>query len=540
MSLPTYPANDLNKGALLLQQLGTFWTNVFQEANILQAHMRSNAQEQAQTALDFYEAVACLSRFTVPIFHTDNWELLTILRSEVENVASIYQPDDLVFGQQPGTRPDRPAGFVQTFGGMDIPWVVQAPMPDTLVDAPFVLQNLILYPSLVLVKGLDYEVNRERKLIRFKSDPFKNSLIAKREIFDEQGAKVDEEIGLWVYKAQYDLQYLQIQFAYALGLVLESTEGSKQLMNAFWNAHVAGGMSVSLLTLFLSALSGAPIVISPTETVEVIRTEADSKLVITDQYVYRFPLTANIIVTVGQVVHAGDRLSDAVEIVELAGNSPDYSILPALSLSPSFLSGGYMAELSVKNHRVALEYLGTDQNNKAVVRFEVSGFPGDVEEFWNAVQLRGDLAGETLANLLDTRENPVGEPLPVNLPTMINPLEFVVSNLMHNNLFVIRIRQASFMPGSPGLSFLRLLRNVIPPQTTYIIFVEMSFTDSVDLGQPGSEDEAGVSDSADAFDAKKVAAEPVYEAKSSPGGDVSTYGDKKVTARLVSLTCQEG
>ena len=541
MALPGYPADDFNRGLQLLTQLGSFWTNVFQDKAILQAHLRSDAQEYAQAHLDVLEAMASLSRFTVPIFHTENWYLLTIKLSDALAVPSIYQPNDLVFGPQPGTRPGRPLGFMQTFGGTDRPPILQALLPDSLVDAPFILQNLVVFPSLTMVNGVDYEIDKERKLIRFSKDPFQNPLIAKRDIFDANGMKVDEEIALWAYQGQFDLEYVYTQFGYALGLKLQSSEGYRDILNAFWDMHVSG-MSVTSLQAFLSALSGAKTILDPSETIEVVRTESTSQLIVTSSRVYRFPLAAKLTVTpadVGKVMYAGDALSDAVAVRELSGYLPDYSLLPAIALGPDFLSGGYFAELTFKNHIVALEYLGLDGDGKAVVRFESSGYPGDVETFWDFVQAQGKLPGnKTLAELLDKRTNPVGQPGPLALPATVNPMQFVLGNLMKNNLFVIRVKLASFDANAPGVSLFRLLRTVIAPHTTYLVFIELQPPlETVDLSQPGDENTPGAQESVEKFKNVSPAVEEAYEIGSSPGGNVLTYGDVYVSAKQVSLNC---
>jgi hypothetical protein len=536
MSLPVYPPEDLNRGLQLLQQLGSFWLNIFDDRETLRANLRASAHEQAQVHLNFLEAVACVSRLNVPVFHTENWHLLVIKLSDVLAVPSAYQPDDLVYGEQDGSVFGRPSGFIQNYGGMDKPGIIQAPLPAGLEDIPFNLQNLVISPSKVWINGLDFKINHDRRLLVFTEDPFKSSLVPHRDVFDSAGNKVDEEIALWVYKGQFDLQHIYIHFGYALGLQLASAQGYKDLLNAIWDMHVLGP-SIEDLRLFLAALSGAPTVIDTEETVLVVRVEETERLVVTNTHVYRVPLEANLLVSEGDVLVHGDPVSDAVIVRELSGHVPDYTDIPAVALSRNFLSGGYFSELTFKNNRVALEYLGADQDGKTVVRFEVSGFPGDVEKFWDDVHTRGKIDGETLANLLDTRENPVGEPGPLNLPAMVNPLEFVMENLLRNNLFVINVRQASFHKGAPGVKLFRLLRDVIPPHTTYLVFIELTPDDEVvDLSQPGGEDEPGVEEEVDVFLGVSTEDE-AFEISSAPPGTAS-YGDMAVTAKLVSLTCQ--
>jgi hypothetical protein len=522
-----YPPEDLNRGAKLLDQLGSFWATIFDDRYQLQTHLRSGANEQAQTHLDFLAAVACVSRFTVPVFHRKYWHLLIIKQSEVNSVPSIHRPGDLVYGPQSGAVPGRPAGFIQKYGARDRLDIVQARLPDNMVNAQYMLQNYVVNASRTLVCGTDYDVDKERKLIRFLSDPFQDPLIPKRDVYDAAGNVTDAEMALWAYFGDFDLNLVYTQFGYALGLVLGSSQGYKDLLNAFWDAHVLG-LTMEAVQRYLAALSDAPLVNKPVEVVEVVRAEADSKLICTDLSVYRVPLAANVAVAVGQTVYAGDPLTDAVQVLELSRNDADYSSLHALTLSRNLLSGEYYGELTFHNRRVDLEYLGLDQDNKAVVRFEITGFPADVDKFWEDAQTRGKEAGRrTLAEMLDTRENPVGQPVPLNLPAQVNPLEFVLDNLLRNNLFVIRVRQSSFGPNQLGLNVFRHLRRVVPPHTTYVVFVELTpLSNTIDLGQAGGEDEPGVNESAGVF----RGAAPLVEALTE-GTD---YADAAVSTRLVA------
>jgi len=537
---PAYPEDDLNKGQRLLTLLGSFWSELFDDRDKLQAHLQSSAHEQGQTHLNFLETVACVSRFTVPVFHREDWHLLVFKRSEVENTASVYKAGDLVYGPQSGAVPGRPAGFIQTYGGRDRLDVVKVPLPSPLVDLPVTLQNLVINPSLVLVKGTDYdiEVRANSRVVVFRDDPFANDYIPQRDVINEAGEVTDREIALWVYSGQFDLDYVYIQFGYVLGLHLYSTQFYKDLLNAWWNQFLQG-FTVQHLQSFLSALSGAPISIHPTETVEVIRDEGDSKIVVTDKNCYRVAAGATVTVAVGDVLHAGDALSDAFEIVELGGPSPDFGSFQSAAFGRNFLTGGYFSELAFRNAQVTVQYGGVDHDNRAIVTFEVSGFPGDVEAFWNQVQERGKVEGRTLANLLDIRPDPDGEPGPENLPATINPLEFVLENILKNNLFVMRVKQSSFDPDAPGIALFRCLRDTIPPHTAYIIFLEVTLpVEAVDLSQAGGEDEAGAEDSAGKFVAANPLLDEAFEEGSSPPGDSAWYGDAFVSARPVSGVCQ--
>lgn len=531
--------DNIQQGNQLLQNLGTFWTNIFGGSGTVKQYVQGLAQSQGQIYLDFLETVARLSRFTIPVFHTENWYQLTISLNAVLGVPSVYQENDLVYGPQPGTINNRPEGFVQTYGGTDRPGTVEVPLPPGLADLPYDLQNFVIKPTRIWFNGIDFEIDRLRKLIVFRNNPFNDPLVPTRAVFDKNGVQVDTEIALWVYKGQFDLNNIYTQFGYALGLQLPSSQFYKDILNAYWDMHLLGP-AFNLFEQFLSALSGNPLVVNPQEIVEAIWTDQDNVLVITDMTVYTFPATVVLVVTVGQTVFAGDALSDAVRVNELSGANPDYSILPGLSLSADYLSGNFISDLTFRNQTVALQYMGTDTHGKTIVRFEVDGFPGDVDQFWGTVQANGELPGQkTLAELLDTRANPVGQPGPLNLPPTVNPMRFILTNILTNNLFVIRINQASFDPAAPGVNMLRLLREVMPPHINYVVYVQLTPpTDLFDLGIPGDDTEGGAADAAAAWFAAGPVDDEAYEIDSSPGGNVLTYQDLAVFARQLSLTCQ--
>jgi hypothetical protein len=530
-----YPPYDFDQGRLLLEQLGSFWVNIFEERDRVQAFLRASGNEQGQTYINTLEAIACVSRLTVPVFHTEDWHLIVISQKEVAATASRYRSDDLVYGPQDGSVVERPAGFIQTFGGQDKPGIVQIKLPPKLVALPFTLQNFVLYPTSVLVNGVDYEV--DEGYLRLRNDIFKDTRFPQRIVYDSKGNVVDIEVGVWVYRGQFDLDYVYTHFGYAIGVQLKSSRFSKEVINALFDMYVQGPSMLGFES-FLSALSGDPRVRNPVETVEVVQTESDRKLVVTSGHSYSFPLTANIIVSVGDVLYAGDRMSDAVMVSELSGQHPDYSLLPALSLGTNFLSGGYFSTLTVKNHNVTVDYMGVDGDGKAIVQFEVSGYPGDVEDFWAAVHAAGKSAGKTLANYLDTRENPTTEPVASNLPTLINPMQFVLNEIMRNNLFLIKLREASFNEDAPGVSVCRFLRELTPPNTTYVVFLELEpVLETVTLDDIGDEEGAGCGETLGLLKTSGPIVETAYPTAGAPP-NVLTYADQFVTAKLVSMSCQ--
>ena len=523
-----YPVYD-TYGEALIRTIGSFWYYYFGDREILTSHYRNLGHAQGQAYLDYLTAVATVGRFDIPVFKDENWYLLVLSRNASEQVKNVYGQDELVYGGS------ERYGDAQTNEYL-------FPLPDVdffgeLADIPYTLQNLVIYPSKTWTRGLDFDIDYDRKLIQFRDDPFQAN-VARREVYDEAGTLVDEEIAIWVYRGQFELDMIYKQWGFVVTEQLRSSQHYKDFVNAMWDSYVLGA-NMEAFEGAISAMVGVPVVIDANETVMDIVEEPTRTLVLTDTHVYTFEPTANITVAIGDVLNVGQAMTDSVEVIDLSGGPVDYSSVPSLSFDNSFLSGGYFSSLTFENQEVDVEYLGRDENNKAVVVFRVGGFPGDVDAFWEQAQMLGSQPGQkTLAELLDTRDNPVGEPLPRWLPATINPLEFVLENIMRNHLILIKVKVAAVPSDSPGLKLFRYLRDVIPPHTTYIVFVEVSPTaDTIDLSQAGDTEEAGVEEEVAPLGVATPDNEVLYPSSEAPVG-AAAYEDVVVRVYKVSEVCE--
>jgi len=515
--LPTYPAWDYDQGRELMNHLGSFWLYMFEDRDLFRAYLRGTGMGMAQTYINFLETVAATSRFDVPVFHKEFWYSLTLKQSEAGAESLIYQPDDAVYGPQP-------AGGVYSEGRVfrygdpgEFLWNTYE-LPDDVTDIPYVIVNKVVDATVVYFRGIDFHVDLDRRLLYLRYDPFENDGFAQREVF-EGGEHSDNELSMWLFNIDVDLDYIYTHFGYVLNVALQSSQFYKDLVNAFWDMCVSGTSESFLVNMF-AAITGIPTVKEAAETVEVIRAQPDALIVVTDKTSYRFPTTATPIVSVGEEVSAGDQLVDSVDILVMAGHDNDYASLTAISLGEEFLSGDYFSELMFQNKTVPLEWHGYDEDGKSDVRFEITGFPGDIELFWDLSMSRGKLYGKTLAEWLDTRADPVGQPTAANLPATINPLGFVVGEVMRNNLFVVSVNRSAFHPDAPGLEYVRMLREVVPPRSTFIVFVEINLgTLNVDMTATGLD----------------------LSVFTGPEEIVVTYSGQQglaVTARLVSGVCK--
>jgi hypothetical protein len=321
---------------------------------------------------------------------------------------------------------------------------------------------------LLLFDGIDYYLDLSRQLLVLRSDPFTDDRIARREVYNTEGAVVDYEVSLWALREQQDRRFLSEQYGYQWGFDLPSSGPYRDFLNALWDAAVEGS-SARAVQEAISAALDIPLA-KGDEIVEVVTTDRDSLLVITDANVYRFVSTATPLVYVGDHVHAGMPLTDGLRFYEFNRGQVDPALL-AVHLESAYLLEGYHSGLTFENKSVPL-VVGTD-GMFTTVSFEIGGWPLDVEKFWDDLHARGVDAGLTLAQCLDQRTNKVGEPTAANLPTTINPLEFLVQNVLRNNFFAAQIRFSSCGPNAMGIEHLRAIRRIVPPHTALLLIVEL-------------------------------------------------------------------
>lgn len=438
----TYPASDYDRGRKLLGLLGSFWADVYEGRDVVRLLGEARAEVEQQAWLNLMEALAAVSRYEVPIFHRRNWHLHVLRRSE----------------------------------GAGLTW----PGPPALVTAPAVM-NRLADPSVVLSGGTDYTVEAAADgtcAVTFRADPFADSRWGTRPVFDATGAQADTELFLWVFRGQFDWKTVYEHWGYVLGLTLASSEGYRDVLNAVFDA-LAGGTALAQVQLAYAAMTGLPLAAGG-ETVEQVVEDARGRAVVTTRGAYRLPPGATLGVAVGDALAAGQSLTPDLQFAEPnRGEVPAW--VRALALGRGLLVGRFHGDL-VFDNRPLPPGVTTDADGYTRIEFPVGGFPGDAEAFWDEVHARGRAAGRTLAELLDTRDNKVGQPGPADLPAAVNPVEFLVSNLLRFNCVFVRVRMAAVAPGAIGLAPARLLRRVVPPGTALLVMIEVSpAADSVTL-----------------------------------------------------------
>ncbi len=528
-----FPNTIYDQPGNLLAVLGSWWADTYAGRDQVEAVVQGKAQVENQSMLDLLELLASLSRFTVPIYHTDNWYPLYFRASQRNDAQTSLLRYDGTTQYDAGNSYDIPLG--RAFHAF--------PCPPDLVEAPL-LMNRFVSPTLTQNAGIDYVL--VDGAIIFRQNPFDDSRVATRPVYQD-GIVVDTEALLWLFRGQFDWELVYQQFAYVIGMRLASSVGYRDLMNAVFNAMVGGTTRSDILQAF-SAMTGVPLVREARETVVDIVADAVNLIIITDLSVYKFGRLAVPLVSIGERLRRGQAMTDALRIYELnRGQLPES--LTSLALGAGFLSTCFYADLIFEDRDVPLVVDTHDPSGYTKLSWDLGGFPLDVDRFFDELHARGVAEADrpvdpcddaktirypvntcdeeettgrrgTLAHLLDLRVTSTGEPTAAHLPRTINPLRFLVTNILRNNAFIVRIKASSAGANGVGLHNVRLLRKIMPPQTAMLLIVDLTAaSDSVTVDQIS----------------ERVA---IFTGMTPLADTVTTVSDRRLTVRIVSGTCQ--
>jgi hypothetical protein len=567
-----YPGSDFDRARTLIALLGSFWARTYTANDQLHSYATATAFTAAQTHRNLLEVVAALSRYTVPLFHKESLVPIVLRRS------------------QRNTNLTSSAKFNRVIANFDASLTFDVPLNSALSAFPLPpnlaavgqIFNKITFPTVAFTHNADYSVDRENNALVFAVNPFENPGVLKRAITTADGTP-DEEITLWGFCGEYDYGYVFNQFAYAVGLKLQTSQGYKDLMNAIFDSLINGGASARDMDLALAAICNIPLVADPQEVIEVVNYDSYGLFIATDKNVYRFAETAEPLVSIGQRVTAGQPLVDGFDVgefrvgnqfKELQEDGPvhrqmrnDFLVtngaeridteadediilnsldvcpvmrktLAALALDGGFLASCFYGDLVFENKDVPLHVNTQHRTGYTYVHFALNGLPSDVNKFFDEVHSRGIVLAQqqqneecapphkklgTLAHILDSRKYAETEPGPQHLPATINPLRFLIENVLRNNVFVVRIAVSALGQKHLGLYNIRHLRQLLPPQTAMIVVFEVAAKpDTISSTQR-------VTEGLTTF----VGMEPA--ADEMPNANVTDLG---ATLALISGTCQ--
>lgn len=415
------PFNPTQKDAdRLLRRLSSFWRVIFGKRPQLAGLYLGRAQAAAQAYLDFLEAYSCAVFRDIPVFHKELWRAFPVLESALTN-SPIRYGEGAAYGD----------GTVYGSASSDL----YMKLPDRLKDVAF-LHDDVVNPRATYCRGVDFQI--EDGTISFMTNPFDDDRLAPAVLY-EDGVAVDRGLTLWAQGCDMDSDFLIAHLGAALKLYLPSSETAKRIMVALADLYTRFP-SVRYLNAFLAALVDAPV--ADAETVEAV-VDAPGRCVVTDRHVYPVPPGAGVIVAPGDVLRAGDMLTDAVKVIELAYETPGPDDFPAIA-GKRLLTGEYSRDLLFRN-------ITSDswmENGK--FRFEVVGADDDVLKFWEAVDAKGGLPG---------------------LGGRVNPAE-VIFDCLRGNGICVRLNAAGFGAYANPQLLNEFLRRALSPAVTVLSFIE--------------------------------------------------------------------
>jgi len=288
--MPHHLANtlDLPTPDAVLGLLGSLWTDYYGGSAPLAAMAQANLELVRQQHQNLHEVVACVSRLTVPLYHTERWTLLELSREDQSGLSF--------------------------------------PKPEGLVGLPL-LSNRMTAATCVLHEGIDYTVSDIA--ITFEEDPFSDPRIP----------QMGDTVFLWGFGGQFDREYVYKHFGYILGLKGETSQRYKDTINAIMDCNVQGTTIASLEAL-LAAILDVPVA-DGLETVLSDATDRRGRFLATTRNIYRIAQDAILGPPEGSQPRAGTPLVEAFKISEFRANA-----LPA-GVTEVFVPAGMGGDLSV-------------------------------------------------------------------------------------------------------------------------------------------------------------------------------------------------
>jgi len=195
------------------------------------------------------------------------------------------------------------------------------------------------------------------------------------------------------------------------------------------------------LTNTLAVVCDSPGTGITVETVQDVWTNAvGSKKVITDKGAYNLHPNDVPSVAVGQTLPPGSPLGSAWQLTRLGPNCN----LPYVT-TPSYFHVGITSG-NITWWNTSVPTVIDTVSGRTRLRFKLGGTTGDLTAFWADSHARGVASGKTLAQCLDTRPTPTGDPLAADLPTTVNPMRLLCQELIGGCGFQLLIKSACLGP----------------------------------------------------------------------------------------------
>lgn len=484
----------------LMEWLGSFWTEVYQDPDFVKELQSARAMRVAQLYLDLLENLKLEDRENAPVFHRERWHPIILRRSQ-RNVGSegMFKLTDKKTGEvdELGPVPELNLDVqrskvyrdctVVTLGGTDANYrgMVVYPLEGESKSLKTVLTCIssgITDSSVVLGNGTDFAILDGAIAIAESQDPFTGEnadKFPKFEIVGTPGSPGDVETVLWACDALFDRDLLYRGLGYAMRLPGKSTEVYKRVLNAAWNA-VSSGATPLLIRSLMASICGIPTVKEEGEVVEHVNRFGDGLIqVVTDRNVYSLAPGSKLRkgVKKGAILRRFDTLDKAVRVYACptdAQRLPEYNDflddfdefmedVPAMDLPPALFRTGLTSGFSVSWELQDVVYCGDDANGNPKLRFRLGGSRRDEDAFWADTWARYEAAGQSMEACLEgvayDKILKVGA-----VWTQISPMEFFMHNLVGANTLIMTVRTDTLADDAPlyDPKFFGVVRECVP------------------------------------------------------------------------------
>jgi hypothetical protein len=369
--------------------LGTFWSGVFRDQDLVDATVESKVRSLAQLYLDVMEALSLRNHSSMPTFRREHWHPMTVRLSErnTGRGVSFGMPDKAVVGGQPEGGAYL-AGEVFVVGGnAEYSKVNTYPLTAfdgcPLVGVKTCVCDSIQSPKHILVQDRDFTVADGVFVVRKAEDPFNTDGYL---VLDEAGDRVAV---LWLCDAEFDANNVGDFLAYPLGFDAKSTDAARRILSAAWDV-VVHGVTPRYLNAALGALFDVPVA-TATGTVEQITAEDSDGFVavVTEDDVYRVKSDSlKAAVKAGATLEPGDFLTDDLEVYHSLSADEVTELVASGTLGTLYLPPGSVYGV---HETVVVEDRESEMEDGGW--FRLSSRDSASSPFWTAVMRRTTQTG---------------------------------------------------------------------------------------------------------------------------------------------------
>jgi hypothetical protein len=495
---PNIPLEDFTSdGSVLANWLGSFWTQVFTQPDLVINLEQGHALNLAQVYLDFLESVALLNRRDAPVFHRERWTPIVLKKSEQNTGKGNLLRTDMVpapyIGPQPENTPYPPGRIFEIGGHAEYENTTSYPLDAAVVDVITCVTDNIMSPTRILIRGIDYFVRDSTLFFLRDGDPFNSGVFPVRDIDG------DEEVLLWACNTLVDKSMIYEHVGYVLSIHRpKSTAFYKAMLNGLWDMYNMG-TPLRWFASGVGAVVGEPTVLSDGEIVEVILQETGVQLVVTDKQVYRVHKNATLRAAVvpDGVLNTGDFLTESVRVydtldpLKLAACSEFSERLKTDAFSLFFnkdwlrapVKRGVGASWDVQD----IVRDGADADGNSRLRFKLYGPQEDIDIFWAdfwAYLESHEMTSETcFQGYLDA----IVVPVDGAVYGRVAPLEYFMRYFMRANAMIVLIERDKLAAPDEhfdALSALSHLKKVTPAHVVVFVIEQRTLgPDTYDLSE---------------------------------------------------------